>query len=271
MRYKRIVVTGSLAYDHIMSIPSTFEKQISPQADLFNVSYFMKQFDREFGGTAGNISYNLSLLGIPTAIVATVGKDSIRYLDHLKDLKTVDTSKIKMYKHEMSANGFVMTDNDQNKIWGFYEGAMKKAATINLKPIIKPTDLLVISANNPLAMVKYIETAISNDIPFVFDPAYTIPHIPSSNLQIACEHAKVIFGNEYEIASLLERLGWNLRQLLALGNIVVTTQSSKGSSIASENKVIKIKSVKATSKEIEATGVGDAYRAGFLAGYLNNR
>lgn len=272
MKYKRIVVTGSLAYDHIMSIPSTFDKQISRQdSDLFTVSYFMKQFDREFGGTAGNITYNLSLLHIPTLTISAAGKDSLRYLKHLQSLQNVDTSGIKVYKNDMSANGFVMSDSDQNKIWGFYEGAMKKASSIKLDTFVKETDLLVISANDPLAMVRYVQFAIEHSIDYVFDPAYTIPHLPSSDLQQACEHAKIIFGNEYEIASLLERLGWNLRQLLQLPNILVTTQGSKGSSIANDSKLIKIDPISPDSEDIESTGVGDAYRSGFLAGYLHDR
>ncbi len=270
MKYKRIVVTGSLAYDHIMSIPSTFDKQISQQeSELFTVSYFMKQFDREFGGTAGNITYNLSLLEIPTLIVAAAGKDSLRYIKHLESLSQVDTSGIKVYKNDMSANGFVMTDSDQNKIWGFYEGAMKKASNINLSTFISKEDLLVISANDPVTMIRYIEYAISHSIDYVFDPAYTIPHLPSSDLQQACENATIIFGNEYEIASLLERLDWTLRQLIQLPNILVTTQGSKGSSITSDNKLIKIEPIAPKTEDIESTGVGDAYRAGFIAGYIS--
>ena len=269
MTYKRVVVTGSLAYDHILGIPSTFSEQILDEdTDQFSVSYFMKQFDREFGGTAGNIAFNLSLLGLDSLIVATAGKDIDRYMKHLQSLEHVDLSGIKIYSDIMSANGFVMKDTGNSKIWGFYEGAMEKASSQSLLPFLNPDDLLVISANNAIAMVNYINFASDNKCDFVFDPAYTIPHIPSPYLKRACEHAAIVIGNEYEIATLLSRIGWKLQTLLESTHIVITTQGAKGSMISVDNKLTKIKPVTSKSKKIESTGVGDAYRAGFITGLV---
>lgn len=270
MTYKRVVVTGSLAYDHILAIPSTFSEQILDEdTDQFNVSFYMKQFDREFGGTAGNIAFNLSLLGVDSLIVASAGKDIDRYLKHLKTLSHIDTSGITVYEDLMSANGLVMKDTANNKIWGFYEGAMKKGSEEDLSKYLRADDLLVISANNALAMVNYINVASLGNHAFMFDPAYTIPHIPSPYLKRACEHASIIIGNEYEIATLLSRLGWKLQQLLKTVPTVITTQGNKGSTISVNNKLTKVEPVISQSKKIESTGVGDAYRAGFITGLIN--
>src|SRR4030042_6968757 len=113
--YKRIVVTGSLAYDHIMSMPGKFSNHIMPdKIHILNVSFKMQTFRREFGGTAGNIAYSLALLKIPSLLVASVGRDSADYLKHLKTVKNLDISGVKVFKNTQTAQGFVTTDEDDN-------------------------------------------------------------------------------------------------------------------------------------------------------------
>ncbi|QQS39563.1 carbohydrate kinase family protein [Candidatus Woesebacteria bacterium] len=267
--YKRIIVTGSVAYDHIMSMPSRFGDHILPdKIHIINVSFIMERFRREFGGTGGNISYNLSLLNVKSNLIATVGNDFHEYLTHLRKQKHIDTSKIKIYKKVPTASGFVMTDQDDNQIWGFYEGAMRYANKISLAKIFKKGDFLVIAPNNPLAMIRYAKEAVAAGIDYMFDPAFNIPHIPTYNLKEALENAKVVIGNDYEIALILERIGWNLHELLDATDIVVTTMGKDGSVISKDGKIIKIKSAKTQKKIIDPTGAGDAYRAGFLSGFI---
>ena len=136
--FKRIVVTGSLAYDHIMSMPGSFSDHIMPdKIHILNVSFIMQTFKKEFGGTAGNISYSLGLLGVPTLIVASAGYDFQDYLKHLRTITNLDVTGIRVFKDIPTAQGFVTTDKNDNQIWGFYEGAMKKNRAIFLKKLLK--------------------------------------------------------------------------------------------------------------------------------------
>jgi adenosine kinase len=266
--FKRVVVTGSLSFDHIMGMPTRFSDHIMPdKLHVLNVSFIMKRFRREFGGTGGNIAYTLSLLKTPALLIATAGNDFGPYKKHLKKFKTLDISGVKTYKSLTTANGFVMTDQDDNQIWGFYEGAMKKANKINLEKILKPSDFLVIAPNDPTAMINYAKTAIKLKIPFMFDPAFNIPHFSKNNLHLGVKNAKIVIGNDYENELIQRRLGWTKKQLLSSTQILITTLGAKGSRISHNNKTISIPSAKPTNTS-DPTGAGDCYRAGFMAGYV---
>lgn len=266
--YKRVVVTGSLAYDHIMSMPSRFADHIMPdKLHILNVSFVMKDFRREFGGTGGNIAYTLALLKTPTLLVAAAGYDFAPYKSHLKKLKHLDCSGIKNYKSLSTAHGFVMTDQDDNQIWGFYEGAMKKASLINLIRVYQKGDFLVIGPNDPAAMVKYAKSAASERIPFMFDPAFNIPHFRKNELKKAAGDCEILIGNDYEIELIRRKLNLSTNNFLKLANIVITTLGAKGSKIFADGKTIKIPSAKPKNTS-DPTGAGDCFRAGFLAGYV---
>jgi adenosine kinase len=181
--FKRVVVTGSLAYDHIMSMPGSFSDHIMPdKIHILNVSFIMQTFKKEFGGTAGNISYSLGLLGVPTLIIASAGDDFQDYLKHLEMIKSLDVTGIKVFKDIPSAQGFVTTDKNDNQIWGFYEGAMKKNRTIALKKFLKNGDFLVISPNDPVATIQFVKESVQHNIPYLFDPAFNIPHLTREDL-----------------------------------------------------------------------------------------
>lgn len=266
---KRIVVTGSLAYDHIMKMPGNFQDHIMPdKLHILNVSFIMEKFRKEFGGTGGNIAYNLGLHKIPTLLLATAGKDFAPYKKHIEKLKTLDLSGVRTYKSLSCANGFVMTDQNNNQIWGFYEGAMKKANMLTLSKL-KPNDFLVIAPNDPLAMIRYAFMAKKFKVPYMFDPAFNIPHFKVIDLKKAIESATILIGNDYEIELIKRRLKWSTKKLINSVKIAITTLGSKGSRIYENGKVHIVHPAKPANTS-DPTGAGDAYRAGFIAGYFNN-
>ncbi len=266
--FSRIVVTGSLAYDHIMSMPGSFSDHIMPdKIHILNVSFIMQTFRREFGGTAGNISYSLGLLGVPTLIVASAGDDFQDYLRHLEKTKNLDVTGIKVIKNIPTAQGFVTTDKNDNQIWGFYEGAMKKNGAISLKKFLKDGDFVVISPNDPVATVKFVKESVQRNVPYLFDPAFNIPHLTKEDLGFSVENASIVIGNDYEIELIKRRL--DLRKLPQTSQIWITTLGSRGSMIKMGKKEWKIPPAKPKSA-IDPTGAGDAYRAGFLSGFVRD-
>lgn len=260
-----------MAYDYIMRMPGKFKDHIMPdKIHILNVSFIMKSFQREYGGTGGNIAYSLSLLEVPTLLVAAVGNDSKEYLEHLGKYKNLDLSGVKKYK-EKTARGFVTTDSDDNQIWGFYEGAMKFADEVNLIDHFQDGDFLVVAPNDPKAMMKYVKQAQQQGIPYMFDPAFNIPHFRVRDLINAVEHAKVLIGNDYEIQLIEKRLHErSAKNILNDMDILITTLGPKGVRIVDKNSVMKIPPAKPENTS-DPTGAGDAFRAGFLAGlYYSN-
>ena len=225
----------------------------------------MKSFQREYGGTGGNIAYSLSLLDIPTVLVGAVGNDAEDYLEHLNQFKSLETNTIKQFD-EKTARGFVTTDSDDNQIWGFYEGAMKFASEIEISKVLRKGDLLVVAPNDPKAMIDYVKQAVDKDVPYLFDPAFNIPHFRVSDLKFAIENAKILIGNDYEVQLIERRLHERISsKILNDLEILVTTLGPNGAKVEDQDKINKIPAAKPNNTS-DPTGAGDAFRAGFLAG-----
>lgn len=268
MVYKRIVVSGSLAFDHIMSMPGRFQDHIMPdKIHALNVSFIMGSFTREYGGTGGNIAYSLAMLGVPATLVGSAGNDFADYLIHLTSLATINLEHLKIWQDVPTAQGFVMTDRDDNQIWGFYEGAMAKDDQIALDELLKNGDLLMIAPSNAKAMIARVAQAKANNIAYVFDPAFNIPHFSDEDLSEAVKTACVLIGNDYEIELTRRRLRWSEADFFDSQRIVVTTLGKEGSRVRQGKNEYVIPAVKLESVA-DPTGAGDAYRAGFLAAFV---
>ncbi len=266
--YKRIIVTGSLAFDHIMQMPDRFRDHIMPdKLHILNVSFLLTNFRQEYGGTAGNIAYSLALLKTPTAIFSVVGTDFAHYREHLSKLRIIDIKGIKVIRNSATSQGFVITDKEDNQIWGFYEGAMKKATRLSVNNFSSSNSFLVLAPNNPEAMVKFANQATKLKLPYMFDPAFNIPHFSKHDLLTAVKHSEILIGNDYEIELIARRLDMPKAKLLGAGKIIITTLGMHGSLIQKGNKKWKIPPAKPKNQS-DPTGAGDNYRAGFLSGFV---
>jgi len=268
--FRSVVVTGSLAFDNIMSMPGRFKDHILPEKiHILNVSFIMNTFRQEYGGTGGNISWNLGLLGTPNSLVAAAGNDFSQYRKHFSKLSLVDISHVKVYKNLLTARGFVTTDKDNNQIWGFYEGAMKMSKSISVTKYLAKDVVLMIAPNDPSAMARYVEEAIKKKTPYIFDPAFNIPHFDNKVLKKAIKNSKILIGNDYEIELIKSKLDWSSKDLVKNTEILITTLGSKGARIENKSKVYNIAPAK-PNNESDPTGAGDAFRAGFLAGFVKD-
>jgi len=264
-----IVVIGSLAFDYVMNFAGRFADQIVPEKiHLINLSFLTDKLNKNFGGTAANIAYNLSLLENKVAILAPAGKDFANFKAFLKS-SGVLTKYIKIDKKTFTSNYFAIVDSLDNQIGGFYSGAMAKTSSLSLLNIKEKIDFVIISPTEPKAMLKFAKECQTLKIPYLFDPGMQLPRLTNRQLLSGILRAEILIGNDYEIGLIQKKLKLNKKALLRKVNIIITTLASKGSIIEAKNKKIKIKAAKPIST-IDPVGAGDAYRAGFITGFLKN-
>lgn len=255
-----ILVTGSLAFDVIMDFPGKFADHIDPgKIHILNLSFLVDTLKKQKGGTAGNIAYNLALLKVPVSILGAAGEDFGQYQDFLKKAG-VDTSQIKISQENLTSQAFIITDQADNQITAFYPGAMSE----NSKLSINLADFAVISPNDPPAMVNFAKQCQVLKIPYMFDPGMQLPRLTDQDLITGINGAKILIGNDYEIGLIKKRL-----KNIKVG-ILITTLGEKGSVIQTPHETIQISPAK-PKDVVDPTGAGDAYRAGFLAGYLQGK
>lgn len=265
---KRILVTGSVAYDRIMDFPGYFKDSILPEKiHILNVSFLVKDFKESFGGTAGNIAYNLALLGQRPTILANVGaKDFLLYRKWLTRNK-IDIGKIKILKNQQTASAYIITDQADNQIAGFFPAAM---SIPYLLPVNKlQAKLAIVSPQNPADMVKLPKIFKRKKISYIFDPGQQSSSLSGRQLREAIVGSVALIGNDYEISLITKKTGWSSTQLLKQTRILVTTLGHKGSVIKTKDKIYKIPAAKPKNSS-DPTGAGDAYRAGFIYGLLQD-
>ncbi|MBU1032205.1 carbohydrate kinase family protein, partial [Patescibacteria group bacterium] len=269
-----IEVTGSLAFDHIMDYQGHFGDHIMPdKIHQINLSFLVNTVKKQKGGTAGNIAYNLALLKMPVSILAMAGADFTDYAGFLKDAG-VDISQIQISQNNLTSSCYIMTDASDNQITAFYPGAMKEADKLSMDK--EKCDFAVISPNKPEAMINLTGQCQKLGIPYMLDPGMQLPALSSDDLKNMVNGAEILIGNDYEMALLSEkcrvpasRQGGQSAELLQTVKILVTTLGAKGSTIQTADKTYTIPSAK-PAEVLDPTGAGDAYRAGFLAGYLKD-
>ena len=264
-----VIVSGSLAYDQIMDFPGKFSEHIMPEKlHILNLSFLVDTLRKGFGGTAGNIAYTLSLLGIKVSLLGTVGRDFEPYRQFLEKNK-VSTRFVKELDRLQTSSAFGITDSSDNQIWGFYTGADSESDKLSVDEIREKIDFAVIAPHNPKAMIKFAKEYTNLKIPYLFDPGMQLRWLGKDDILAGFRGARVIIGNDYEIEVMQKKTGIaNLHQHYS-DMVIITTLGERGSKLSWEREEIVVKSAK-VKKAVDPAGAGDAYRAGFLAGYLRN-
>ncbi|MFH0854362.1 MAG: carbohydrate kinase family protein [bacterium] len=263
-----ILVSGSVAYDRIMDFPDLFKNHILPdKAHILNVSFVVDKVKENFGGTAGNIAYNLALLGEKPFILSPVGEDFKKYRDWL-NRKNVDLSYIKEVAGELTSMATMITDRSDNQISGFYPGSLDIEYCDIVKDI-KDIKIAIIAPEFVERMKRYVEIYKEKNIPYIFDPGQQITVLTKDDINSALSGARVLIGNDYEIQLVLNKIGRTQAELKKMVKILVMTKGEKGSEIYSGGEKILIPAAK-PSNVTDPTGAGDAYRAGFIKGLIEN-
>ncbi|MFZ1908175.1 MAG: carbohydrate kinase family protein [Burkholderiales bacterium] len=264
----QILVTGSIAYDTIMVFPDRFKNHLlADQLHILNVCFLTPEMRREFGGTAGNICYNLKLLGTDPLLMATVGEDIDPYLGRLERLG-IDTQLLKRIPGQFTAQAFITTDLDDNQITAFHPGAMNDSHQnhVDARPGVR---LAIVGPDGKQGMQQHARECARHGIPFVFDPGQGLPMFSAEELNELITLADYVAVNDYEGKLLQERTGRTLDAISREVKALVVTLGANGSLVHAAGKRYEIPSVKAEAL-VDPTGCGDAYRAGLLYGMVNS-
>lgn len=262
-----VVVTGSIAYDYIMTFPGRFADHILPdQIEKLSVSFLVDGMQKQRGGCAANIAYNLALLGERPRLMGTVGRDFDAYRTHL-ERSGVDTSLVRVEPDLFTASFFVSTDEVGNQIANFYTGAMARARELSLLGLAHDSvDLVVISPNDPQAMVKYAAECQALEIPYLYDPSQQIVRLSAEELIQGLTGAELLVVNDYEFEMVREKTGLSAAEVEAAPRrAAIITMGDQGSRICTEDATYRVPAALPTCVD-DPTGVGDAYRAGLIKG-----
>ncbi len=259
-----ILICGSIAYDNIMVFHGHFKDHILPeQIHILNVAFLVPELRREFGGCAGNIAYNLKLLGGDALIMATVGEDAGPYNDRLERLG-LRRDCVRAVPGTLTAQAFITTDLDDNQITAFHPGAMNHAH-LNHATSALDVDLAIVAPDGRDGMLQHARELSQQAIPFIFDPGQGLPMFSGAELFAFVEQASYVAVNDYEGKLLEERTGKKLEVLARMVKALVVTRGAEGSIIYADGLRLDIPCVKA-EEVVDPTGCGDAYRAGLLYG-----
>lgn len=267
----KILVSGSLAYDKILDFRGRFAEHIMPEKiHKLSVSFVVERERVNFGGTAGNIAYNLKLLGEEPVILSQAGQDFGHYEKWLIK-NNINLAGIKIIKNKNTAAAHIMTDLDDNQITALHLETMGVPRVINEALIRKfwPVTMAIVSPGNIEDMLSAVRVYRKLKIPYIADPGQQIPALQKEKLRELIDGAKGLFCNDYELGLIMKTLKHkNIKTLKQLVEILVVTYGADGSVIYMSGKEIKIKAVK-PRRVVDPTGAGDAYRAGFIKGLVN--
>ncbi len=262
------LICGSFAYDSIMVFPDYFKNHILPdKVHMLNVSFMVPEMRREFGGCAGNIAYNLKLLGGDGAPMATVGKDFEPYA-HWMDQCDISRRYIRVFEESYTGQAYITTDMDDNQITAFHPGAMGLSHENKVSDATGIT-MGIISPDGREGMVEHANQFHEAGIPFIFDPGQGLPMFDGDDLRSFLDKASWLTLNDYEAQLFQERTGLSPHEMAEQVKALFITRGAKGSQIYTSGREIDIPA--ATPKAVcDPTGCGDAYRAGLLYGLMND-
>jgi adenosine kinase len=264
-----ILVSGSLAYDRIMDFQGRFSDHILPEKiHVLNVSFTVDSLKENFGGTAGNIAYNLALLGEKPLILATIGRDYHQYMEWLTQ-NNISSDGIKIVESELTAGAYITTDQSDNQITGFNPGAMKFPSAYDFCSVASKGSIAIVAPGNLEDMMKYSANYKDRGIDYIFDPGQSLPAWEKAELIKCIEGSNILISNDYELELIVNKTGLDKKTLLKKSSTIITTLGEFGSRISTRDSEIEIPAAK--PKEVkDPTGAGDAYRAGLIKGLVQN-
>ncbi len=258
------LICGSMAYDTIMVFKDQFKKHILPeQIHILNVAFLVPEMRREYGGCAGNIAYNLNLLGGNPLIMATIGDDFAPYARRLEKLG-ISQAHIRHVPDSFTGQAFITTDLDDNQITAFHPGAMGFSEQNRVSDAANVT-LGIVSPDGRTGMIEHAEQFVEAGVPFVFDPGQGMPMFSGPDLLRFIDQATYVTVNDYEAQMLIEKTGKSLKEIAQSVTALIVTLGSDGSMIYTEGREIAIPTPKPAAI-VDPTGCGDAYRAGLMYG-----
>ena len=263
----RTLICGSLAFDSIMVFQDKFRNHILPdKIHMLNVSFLVPEMRREYGGCAGNIAYNLKLLGGEPLIMATVGDDFAPYADRLDGLD-IRRDHIRHMPGTYTAQAFITTDLDDNQITAFHPGAMNFAHENDVRAVADVA-LGIVSPDGRDGMLRHVRGFFEAGVPCIFDPGQGMPLFNGDELLECVKKSQYVVLNDYEAELLQSRTGQNIDALARHVKALVVTRGAEGSTIYTQGGAITIAAAK-PSAILDPTGCGDAYRSGLLYGIVN--
>jgi adenosine kinase len=259
-----IVVTGSIAFDYLMSFPGKFTEHFLPEhMSRVSLSFLVDSMDKRRGGCAPNIAYTLALLGERPRLMATAGQDFDDYRRWL-EAAHVDTSLVKVVDGKFTASFFCSTDVDSNQIASFYTGAMANAGELSFRDV-PDCGLAIISPNDPGAMLQYADECRTLGIPFIWDPGQQCARMDGEELRDGMAGATIVVCNDYEFQLIRQKTGMDEDEILERSGALVVTRGEHGCSIIERGGTTDVGAVP-PHRVVDPTGVGDAFRGGFLKG-----
>ena len=262
------LICGSFAYDTIMVFHDQFKNHILPdKVHILNVSFLVPDMRREFGGCAGNIAYNLKLLGGEPLPMGTVGRDFGPYAEWM-DGQGIDRRFVRVMDNSFTAQAFITTDRDDNQITAFHPGAMD-SAHLNSAEDADDITIGIVSPDGRQGMLDHADQFAGMNIPFIFDPGQGLPMFDGDDLRAFIDKASWVSVNDYELQLLQERTGLSPHEIAERVEALIVTLGGKGSHIYTEKQRVEIPAAPVTVVN-DPTGCGDAYRAGLLYGLMND-
>ncbi len=260
----RIVVTGSIAFDYLMSFPGKFTEHFLPEhMQRVSLSFLVDSMEKRRGGCAPNIAYTLALLGERPCLMATAGQDFGDYRSWL-EAAGIDTSLVRQVPDKFTASFFCSTDTDNNQIASFYTGAMANAAELSFRTV-DDVGLVIISPNDPSAMIQYAEECRTLGLRHIFDPGQQCARMSGDELAEGILGANIVVCNDYEFELIRQKTGMSEGDVLRHVEALVVTRGEDGCSIYEAQRRTDVKAV-APHRIVDPTGVGDAFRGGFMKG-----
>lgn len=263
-----VLVSGSLAYDRIMDFPGRFSDHIMPdKLHMINVSFTVNGMSENFGGTAGNIAYALSLLGEKPRILATIGYDYHRYFQWFEQ-HGLRTDDIRVVPEEATASAYITTDLADNQITGFNPGAMKHPSGFDFSKINPKECIAIVAPGNLQDMADYSRTYQELGILSIFDPGQSLPAWAGEDLARCIRQSDMLVSNDYELALIKDKTGLSTEQLLEGVDTIITTKGEHGCEVLSRDGHSQTIPVIPTRNVVDPTGAGDAFRGGLIEGLI---